>query len=320
MLTKSKFLGFLDCPNEFWLDVNFPEPESERSVADKHRREEGYDVQRQAAKLAVFQPRDGVAVATPKKFETEDLVAISDFVITDLTTGEIDIYEAKATTSPNEKKHLQDVAFQAHVAGRAGFQVRNIFLVTCSREYVRDRDIDPELLIEVTDLTEKVAAIRDEISSQVEAALTCHLDEPPPSLVDHCSEKLDCRFIRRHFREIPDYNVSHIFNQGKKLPELLKLGIVDIRHVPADFVATERQQKQIDVEISQQSHIDVRAIRDKLREAQFPLHFLDYEAFGYAVPHYDGMRPYEPAACRRVPVPTAKTAKINKNHCNAKGV
>jgi CRISPR/Cas system-associated exonuclease Cas4 (RecB family) len=294
MLTKSDFRRYLECPNEFWLDANVPYKQPERTLSESHRREEGYDVQRLAAALRIFQPREGIRVEPSKRFEAENLLAISDFVSTDLTTGEIEIYEAKATNSPDDKKHLHDVAFQAYVARKAGFNVRKVFLVTCDKAYVRDGEIDCEKLILVTDVTDEEAAVADEIAAKAEAALTCHENEPEASLLPYCANKLECRFIRHHFPEIPAYNVSHVFSRGKKLDGLLSQHIVTIDGIPADTEPTARQQREIDVYCSQQPHVDTGAIHEELENLTYPMHFLDYEAFGHAIPLFDRLGPYEP--------------------------
>ncbi len=296
MLTKSDFHRFLECPNEFWLDANFPYSESERSLSDNHRREEGYELQRLAASLTIFAARDGILVEPSKTFETTDLFARSDFVVTDLSTNEIDIYEVKATSSPDREKHLYDVGFQAHVARKAGYDVRNIFLVTCNKGYVRNGDIDCEGVLQLTGLTSKEADIAEEITERIQAALICHEAEPEAALVNYCSgRKLDCRFIRHHFKDIPDFNVAHVFGRSKKkLDELLALGILELTKIPPETKPTTIQQKIIDVYCSQQPYIDADSIRSELKPLEYPLHFLDYEAFGYAIPLFDGLGPYEP--------------------------
>src|SRR4030095_10762134 len=64
------------------------------------------------------------------------------------------------------------------------------------------------------------------------------------------------------------------------------------RPIPADFKLSEKQRRHVDIACSGETFIDHDAIRDTLAPLKYPLHFLDYETFGDAIPKYDGVRPY----------------------------
>src|SRR5688572_26380913 len=124
MLTKTAYLEFLRCPNEFWLAHNSPSPKDEElSLEHKHRREQGYDIQRQAYKMSIFQT--GI-VSTQMKFEADDCWTSADVVVTDPATQEISIYEIKSGASVKDE-YIYDLAFQRMVAEAAGHTVAKTY-------------------------------------------------------------------------------------------------------------------------------------------------------------------------------------------------
>jgi len=295
MLTKSAFGKFLECKNEFWLDIHHPEPPKQFSINQVHGREMGYEVERLARSLRLFADREGYRTEFGKVFQTESLYAKADIVMTETGTGEIEIYEVKSGASA-KKEYRDDLAFQCHVAKSAGYTVKKTSLVTVDTSYVLCGNCDAEQLLRVTDQTEAVELIQDSIAEQIEAALTCLLaDEPPATLVDYCNtNKLACRFLVRKFPNIPAYNVSHIFNAGsKKLDELLQQSILEVHEIPTDFELTESQEKIIALVRCGKLHIDAATIRSELDGLTYPLNFLDYETFSYAVPKFAGTFAYQ---------------------------
>lgn len=290
-LTKSDFVRFINCKNEFWLDTHFPEPAGELSVLDQHKRQFGYDVEGLARTHPKFSEPDGVAIEFAKTFQTEKAFAKSDIVATDLATNEIEIYEVKSGTSRKEEYKL-DLAFQCVVARAAGYNVRAAFLITVDSSYVLDGELDVTRLLRITDETEYVNGMPEIITAQIDAALEW-LDslEPEVTLVDYCKgNKLACRYLIRKFPDIPEYNVGHLFNAGSnKLNALLEQGILNICDIPDDFDMTEREARLVALERSGQPDIkDKEAIAAELAALRYPLCFLDYESFGYPIPQFHG--------------------------------
>jgi hypothetical protein len=291
-MNKSHFKKFLSCPNEYWLDHHFPEAPVPMSLNAQFRREIGYEVERHARTLPQFASGN---VAFGKEFDAGDLYAKADIVVTDDVTGEIAIYEVKSGASAKEDYQI-DLAFQCHVATEAGYVVGHAYLITVDTSYVFDRTLDALRLLRITDETDTVNAIRATLGDQITAARAClTAPEPEVTLNDYCkASKLECRFIARKFPDIPEYNVSHIFNAGTaKLKRLLDLGILNVCDIPADFEMTERESAIVEVERSGQPLIVKKIIRDELAALDYPLNFLDYETFNPAVPKFSNTRPYQ---------------------------
>lgn len=294
-LTKTAYLNYLKCPQEFWLEYHDPALFKEPDTLEyEHLRQQGYAVQQLVKQLMQFQPSENHAVDFERVFQTTDLYARSDVVVTDKTTGVIDIYEIKSSASVKEE-HYDDVAFQKMVAEQSGATVGRCHVITMNGEYVRRGEIDVEQLFTITDVTDLVAERMAATEQQTNDAIAYLDNVPVPSLVDYCAEnKLDCRFIRLHFPGLPDYTVFDIsYLKHDKRRQLLADGIIDIADVPDDFPLSAKQQKQVAAAKSGQIVIEYEEIAKRISSWEYPLHFLDYETFSYAIPQFDGIRPFQ---------------------------
>ena len=293
-LTKTAYLAFLNCPNEFWLSFQPSKPEKEPGTLEyEHLRQQGYEVERYVKHLQRFEPNESFAVDFQRAFQTADLYARSDAVVTDKATGIIDLYEIKsaATVKP---EHLNDVAFQKVVAERSGFTVGRCHVITMNGEYVRNGDIDVDQLFTVDDVTDQIAALMPVTELQIEAARAFADSTPVPSLADYCSEKLNCAFLKLKFPNLPDYTIFNISRLNKpKLKDLLERGIIDIRDIPDNFKLSEKQKRHVTAAKTGQLLIDADEIARRIDGWAYPLHFLDYETFSYAIPQFDGVRPFQ---------------------------
>ncbi len=295
MLTKSKFRNYADCPNEFWLDHHYPEPSGELSLNDQLRREAGYEVEGLARTLLRFQNLNGFTVEFGTEFQTDHLYAKADIVVTEVATGKIQIYEVKSGTKPKDE-YVLDLAFQCHVAAASGVEVAGAYLVILDNTYIFDGILETERLLKVEDVSDKVRELHSTLPAEIEMALAwLNGAEPEVTLKDYCKgSKLECRFLVRQFLNIPEYNVSNLFNAGsKKLNALLEQEILHIVDIPADFALTDREAAIVAVERSGNTFIDSATIRGEIDNLQYPLNFLDYETFNPAVPIFIRTRPYQ---------------------------
>ena len=294
-LTKSAYLQYLRCPKEFWLQMNQPLFVSQPySLEYEHLRQQGYAVQQLARKLERFFPNESSTFDFERPFQTADLYARCDVVVTDQVTGTVDIYEIKGAASVKEE-YYDDVAFQKFTAERAGFSVDRCYVITMNGEYVRRGEVEPEEIFVVTDVTEAVGARMEATARQAKEAVAYLKKVPVPSLSEYClDKKVDCEFIKLHFPGLPDYTVFDIaFLKHEKRRTLLAQGIVAITDVPDDFPLSSKQRIQISAAKSGQPVIDHNGISRRIDSWEYPLHFLDYETFSYAIPQFDGVRPFQ---------------------------
>src|SRR3954464_15143268 len=157
-LSKSHYLKYLKCAPEYWLEIHQPlltEDDSKSPLESEHLRQQGYAVEQLVKGLRQFASNDQQMVEFQRTFHTADFEARSDIVVTNLRTGTIEIYEIKAAASVKQE-HLDDVAFQVHVAELMGARVTAAFVITMNGEYIRRGDVDIEQLFTVTNITEEV--------------------------------------------------------------------------------------------------------------------------------------------------------------------
>lgn len=291
-LSKTAYLSYLRCPQEFWLEINQPLlVQQPYSLEYEHLRQQGYAVQQLAKTLERFQ---GANIDLERPIQTNDLYARCDIIVTDTAAGVIDIYEVKASSQVKEE-HYDDVAFQKMVAERTGLIVNRCFVITMNGEYVRRGKIDIEQLFVVTDVTEKISERMDVTARQIKDAGAYLKTVPVPSLVDYCvKNKLACKYIELYCPGLPEYTVFDIsFLSNEKRRDLLSRGVVSITDVPDDFPLSKKQRIQVEAAKTGEIIIDSPAIAKRIAEWEYPLHFLDYETFAYAIPQFDGVRPFQ---------------------------
>lgn len=294
-LTKTAYLAYLKCPQEFWLAYHQPLLMGDPDTLEyDHLRQQGYAVQQFAKQLKRFWPSDDFTIDFERPFQNTEFYARSDIAVTENATGLIDLYETKSAASVKEE-HYDDISFQAMVGEKNGFTVGRCYVITMNGEYVRQGEIDPEQLFVVTDVTEQVHERLSITAEQARNAIAYLDTVPVPSLVDYCADnKLDCSFIKLHFPDLPDYTVFDIaFLKNDRRRDLLSQGIVSITDVPDDFSLSDKQRIQIAAAKSGEIQIDRDKIAERVDAWEYPLQFLDYETLAYAIPQFDGIRPFQ---------------------------
>lgn len=294
-LTKSDFLRYLKCPPEFWLYVRQPLLVAQPvTLEQEHLRQQGYSVQQLVKTLDRFQDHAGIGFNYERPFQTFEFYARCDIVAVHNDTGVIDLYETKSGASVKDE-YVDDVAFQRLVCEQSGYDVGRCYVITANTEYVRRGDIDPEGLFAVTDVTDLVEQRLPSIKQQAYAAIAYLRTIPVPSLLDYCDKaKLNCEFIKLHFPDLPEYTIFDIsFLKNEKRRLLLAEGVVGIVDVPDDFPLSVKQRAQVDAAKNRSINIDADAITKRIDSWEYPLHFLDYETFQYAIPQFEGVRPYQ---------------------------
>ncbi|MBC7900070.1 MAG: DUF2779 domain-containing protein [Saprospiraceae bacterium] len=297
MLTKTRFLQFLTCPNEFWLAHHLPLLAArEETLEYQHLRQQGYAVQRLVREMPMFRGIDPALyqVDFERAFKTDDLYAKSDVVVTDKRTGQLSIYEIKSSSKVKDE-HIYDVAFQRAVAELNGFNAAGTYVITMNGDYVRYGELVPDDLFIVNDVTDRVAAKAWETKEQIANAFKYLKTMSVPNLLEYCdANKLDCSYIKHHFPDLPEYTVFDIaYLKNDKRRELLGEGIVAVTDVPEHFALSPKQKIQVATAKSGQIFIDTTEIGRRFDDWEYPLHFLDYETFSYAIPQFDGIRPFQ---------------------------
>lgn len=293
VISKSDYLLYLSCKNEFWLKKNKPEIVIEElsSTEENHRLDQANKIENLAIQLLTRKfPQEKIHVQS--EFEVDNLTCRSDVLI-EHSNGEYDLYEIKSTATVKEQ-HLHDASFQKMVLGKAGVNLKNVFIVYINATYVFDGELIAEKLLAIEDVTLKLSDLKSQTEALVKEAISYLETTPQLDLKSLCASKLNCPFVEYSNFEKVDYSIFDISNfRGAKMDELLELGILNIMDVPIDFSLTERQREQVNSAQQQIVTMDKKAITEIFDGLQYPLYFYDYESYQAAIPLFNGVRPYQ---------------------------
>jgi len=311
-ISKSKFLWGLQCPKLLWHAYNakdlIPQPDaSQQAIFDQ-----GHEVGALAKKLFP----DGVEVGegvthldetmrlTEQALELRQPLFEAAFsaeggycrvdVLRPAPKGAWDIIEVKSTTNVKDV-HLDDLAFQAWVLTTAGLKVRGCFLSHINPDFVRRGEVDPKKFFVMEDVSTQVSGlsrtVEDKLGDLFKAIrLPAH---PDIAIGPRCDDPYTCPLHDHCWSFLPEQSVLDLYRGSKKGFDLLERGIVRLRDIPNDVKLTANQVIQKQASITGQVQVNPQAISQFLNGLKYPLHFLDFETFGTAIPLFDGLRPYQ---------------------------
>jgi hypothetical protein len=312
-ISKSKFLQGLQCPKLIWSAYNakhlFPAVDAAlQAVFDQ-----GHEVGAFAKKMfpngveVDVDPTDfeGAILLTRKLlperrplFEAT-LSANGGYARADILNpvgkNEWDLIEVKSTTSLKDV-HIPDLAFQTWVFTEAGIKIRRCFLCHINNEFVRHGEIDPKEFFTLRDVTAEVSELTRGIDEQVsDMGKIIRLAKCPDTQIGkQCDSPYTCPLHENCWSFLPPQNVLDLYDDKKGRGwDLLKRNILRLAEIPEDYPLSAKQEIQRAVAMSGKPHVKPTQIQAFLKNLQYPLHFLDFETFGPAMPLFHGTRPYE---------------------------
>lgn len=305
----------LQCPKYLYLTVHQPHEAAPVTTSQQAIFDQGHTVGSEAQKrfpngvliIAPFnQPdqaveetaaaiRSGALVLYEAAFHHEDVLVRIDILHRDSIESPWNICEVKSSTEV-KNQHIEDAAIQSWVLRGCGEDVKSVSIMHINNECVFP---NLEKLFTLEDVTTRVEGLFSLIPGQVAKFKEMLQKSKPPKfdIGPHCDDPYECGYKSQCWRDrkLPDLSVLDVPNlNSKKKWELYRKGIVDL----AQLISTEEklsiiQRRMIEVSISNQRFIDFKAIRRELSAWTYPLHFLDFETIGPAIPRYLGTRPYE---------------------------
>ncbi|HAM37456.1 MAG: hypothetical protein UR96_C0031G0007 [candidate division WS6 bacterium GW2011_GWC1_36_11] len=284
MLTKSDFLLFMDAPMHLWAQKH-NQYNKTLSQYDQHLIKQGYEVEKLAREYV--KKYISADCEYQKIYQTDDLYSRADIVVGN------DIYEVKSVTEI-EKVHEYDVLFQYYTASNTlEKDVNDIYLIYLNKEYIKEGDIDLEQLFIVEKMTNFVKENYSKVEGLIAEALLVTNKEEKTGLME-CYKPKDCPCKELCFPTLPEYSIYDVGMIGEKKVRMLRdMDILDMRNIPENFKLSPKQQTQVKATKENQAIIDTYAVKKDIEELIFPIYFLDYETYSWAVPRYDGHRPYQ---------------------------
>lgn len=311
-LSKSQFLRGLQCRKSLWLHKHNPELAPPPDESQKALFETGTQVGILAQNL--FPGGDTIAFEgctfEGKVRRTQDLIQSGSSTIYEATfrhdgvlvmvdilhRGDAgwEIYEVKSSTEVKDV-YLSDVIIQYCVVTGSGLPASRASLVYVNNKYVRRGALELEQLFSVRDLTGAVQGNQEGIGEELEGMRgMLRGDCPSIAIGPYCDKPYECDFKAHCWAHIPECSVFSLagLRNGKRF-EMYAQGMVRFEDIPDDYRLGANQRKQIEAELTGREFVDPSGIRAFLSTLRYPLYFLDFETVQYAIPLYDGTRPFE---------------------------
>jgi hypothetical protein len=311
-LSKSKILSWLQCPKRLWLEVHRPEVAVYSTAAQRffeigHTVGEAAQTQFPDGVLIGFQENlsaaladtavkitDGAPVVFEGAFQHQGVLVRAD-ILKRLGNGRFEMREVKASSSV-KKYQLRDAAIQAWVLAGAGLELESVFIQCINTgftypgggnyaELFTEKCVDDDILPFKGDLEGWIAG----------AQATVGGPEPERTTGAHCEDPFECpchEYCKAKESAEPQYPIRLLPYIGKKADELCAEGYRDIRDIPEGRLINNLQERVRRVTASGTSELSDRA-RQVLRELPYPRAYFDFETIGFAVPVWEGTRPYQ---------------------------
>ncbi len=322
-LSKSNYCALWQCPKMAWLNKYKPEEKTEdadliarfstgNEVGDLARRLFGgyvdvtcYEEDRlnlqKMIKNTKTEIEKGTAVICEAAFSYKGL-----YCAVDLLKKEPEgwtIYEVKSSSNdPNSPKanpiYIADISFQKYVLEHCGISVVGTYLITINSQYVRGKNLDIHQLFHIMNVEELVLKEIGNVEANIQLAeriLLCE-KEPDSDLDKRCKNPYACRFWEYCTRNLPKPNVFDLYklDLSKKLEHYRKgeISFKDLEACGGDF--TWMQKRQIEYELHNPGpYWDDERLDTFLECLSFPIYFLDFETMMFAIPLYEGTKPYQ---------------------------
>lgn len=315
MLSKSRFLAGLQCHLRLWYQCYkrelIPEvPPYQQAIFDA-----GHEVGELATRLypggvlieedhfhheaAVRSTRETMQDPHVKAiYEAAflyDGVRIRVDILERTKDGAWNLVEVKSSTSVKDV-YYPDVAVQYYVLAGCGLKIKRSGILRVNNQYVYDgQNLDLESLLTLDDLSDEISAMQPEIPAQLEKLKGMLATDGAPIIQPsrHCHKPYDCEFWDHCTRDMPEFWIYNINGIGQeKLEELTQLNIQRIGDIPDTFPLSQIQDRIRSCVTNQQEFIS-NQLKAELNDVKYPVHFLDFETIGLAIPRYADTRPYQ---------------------------
>ncbi|HXF63622.1 MAG TPA: DUF2779 domain-containing protein, partial [Caldilineaceae bacterium] len=147
-----------------------------------------------------------------------------------------------------------------------------------------------------TDVTRQAARLARKVHQRAEQ-LRAGLARPaaPDVLIGaHCHTPFPCPARGHCWQDVPADSIFAIPRlSARKIALLMRMGVRRVQEIPDGFPLSPAQRAYVARLVAGTAQIDRPAIAQRLAGLSYPIYFLDFETFCYAVPRFWGMRPYQ---------------------------
>ena len=210
----------------------------------------------------------------------------------------VEIYEVKSSTKIKDI-NIDDISYQYFVLSNLGLNVKKAALVYINNEYIRGKELDITELFKIEDLTDTAIEKQEEIRFNIDSFnnfMEKHGrdNEPRFDIDKRCFDPYTCAFWEYCTRDLPRPNVFDIRGMQKRTKfKKYHEGKISFQDLENEKI-NPKYLEQIDFELNnREPKIEKPAIQEVLNSLNYPLYFIDYETCQYAIPKYEGTKPYQ---------------------------
>lgn len=314
-LSKSRIQSGRQCHKRLWLEVHQPEAVNWGDLAHA-RLEEGTrfgelarDLLGGGVLIAAGRTQSGAAAAqteallsrpcaeVPMLFEPAFLhegVGVRVDALRRTSEGDV-LIEVKSTTRV-KPEHVWDCAIQLWVLRGAGRDVSQVMLGHIDNSFVYTRAGDYHGLLKLSDITEPVEALLQNIP-EVVSTLQTVIAGPLPAITtgEHCSVPYGCPFFEHCRATEPaavEFPVSLLPRAGALATRLAAAGYRDLREVPDSEIKNIRHQRILAATRSDRPFVSPE-LAGILSRIAYPRYYLDFETITHVIPRRLGTRPFQ---------------------------
>lgn len=307
-ISKSDYVLGIKCPNAIWFKKYRKDLEAEKNQAVLDNGTAVGELAcdrflggvRITAKpwedAAITQTKSAISEKAPFIYEATLSTDTGEYCAVDIlrnnNDGTWDIIEVKSTTEPHDY-HYIDASFQRYVFTKCGINVRNCFIMTLNKEYVRHGDLDLEQLVALHDVTADLQDI-ETVQHEIER-IRAVLDGPELGVAiskTKCNKFYECGYKCHCWKDVPQYSVFDAF-KGALADEIYSKYGADLRNVPVELREQQMHKGDIEAFLDNIDVINKDVLREFTGRLKWPLYYLDYESIMPAVPMFDNSRPYQ---------------------------
>ena len=319
-LSKSKLLAYRQCPKRLWLEIHRPELREDSAAT-----EASFTVGHQVGDIArqLYDPKGKGALIDPQTegfetafartqsllqssqpifeagFRAEGALALADVMLPEKKDGKRvwRMVEVKSSTSVKDY-HRDDTAVQAFVARSAGVALNGIALAHIDSAWVYPGGGDYSGLLLENDLTDEAFGRGEEVRGWIAEAQKVVAKKKAPAINTgrQCGEPYECGFLVYCQSQEPQAEQPISWLPGRLgtglTAHIEAHGVTELRDVP-DELLNIRQRRVKAVTLSGQTYFDQAAAARALDCHKLPAYFMDFETIQFAVPIWEGTRPYQ---------------------------
>jgi len=311
-LSKSKYIAGLQCLKLLWMyyhaEDEFPPTDSATQAVFN----QGYLVNDLAHSLfpgGIEIPgtteydkilRESQSLLSCRKplfeaaFKYENTYARAD-VLNPRRNGTWDLFEVKSSAGVKDV-YLPDVAFQKYCYEGAGLKINKAYVVHINNRYIKSGTINSEELLVRKDVTRGIRSFFREVKTQLKKMMRILGEKKCPcvKIGPHCDTPYPCPLKEICWDFVPKESVF-AFNRIQKVKafRMIHSGVLKIQDVKQVYSLSSSQKIQWICHRENRIHINAPGVQEFLRRLRFPIHFLDFETVGTAIPFYDQSRPFQ---------------------------